>query len=359
MSEPRIAMQQIELRLDVSEAVGLGESATVAVTVCLPDRVSDPPLVAFAFPGGGYNRHYYTLDLPDDEPHEHGGQAGWHTANGWTFVAVDHLSCGDSSRVSDPSRLTYEHMVSANHAAVRHVLDALAKGTLGGGVSPVVDPVVVGLGHSMGGATLILQQGQFASFDAVGVLGWSAIHSISWTPPGTPKSNVRYFPRGTDMGALTPEVFTSAMPEMALDERGLPATTQGFHYDDEPEEVVYRDMHDYPNRDGRLPPWGTSAIPPCAMTMMSPGAVAPEAARITVPVLVAVGERDICADPMSEPRAYERASDVSVFVCRRMAHMHNFARTRRQLWERVQGWGDGVLASHRFTKSDSESLARV
>jgi pimeloyl-ACP methyl ester carboxylesterase len=351
-------MKQIELRIDVSEAVGLGETVTTMATVCLPDRVPERPIVAFAFPGGGYTRRYYTLELPDQDGHS-GGQAGWHTSRGWIFVAVDHLSCGDSSRVSDPALITYEHMVAANEGSVRRVLDLLASGTLADELGPVTDPVLLGLGHSMGGATLILQQGQFATFHGVGVLGWSAVHSVSWTPPGAPRSSVRYFPRGTDMGALTPEVFTSAMPEMALDERGLPATTKGFHYDDEPESIVHRDMHDYPNRGGNLPPWGTSAIPPCAMTMMSPGAVAPEAASITVPVLIAVGERDICVDPMSEPRAYERASDISVYVCPRMAHMHNFARTRRQLWARVQAWGDGAVSLRQSSHSDSVSFAGV
>jgi hypothetical protein len=48
-----------------------------------------------------------------------------------------------------------------------------------------------------------------------------------------------------------------------------------------------------------------------------------------------------------------------VYVCQRMAHMHNFARTRRQLWGRIQAWGDGVATVHQSTKSDSESLAGV
>lgn len=146
------------------------------------------------------------------------------------------------------------------------------------------------------------------------------------------------------MGAMTHELHTTAMPEMAQDENGMPSTAAGFHFDDEPRDIVAADMVDYPTRRGELPVWGTATIPPSAMTMMSPGAVAPEAATITVPVFVGVGERDVCPDPMSEPKAYEQATDVTVFVCPRMSHMHNFASTRELLWARLHAWGDGVAA---------------
>ena len=334
-------MRQAVVRADVSEAVGLGEPLQTVATVCLPDGVPENPVICFGFPGGGYSRRYFTFDMPGDKG---GGQAGWHTSRGWIFVACDHLHCGGSSQPTDPAKITYEHLVAANQATVQHVLGLLADGSLADEVPPIAAPVTIGIGQSMGGATIILQQGQYATFDGVGVLGWSGRHSVTWVPPGSPKTAVRYLPRGTDMGALTPEVFTAAMPEMALGEKGMPATTPSFHFDDEPADVVAADMIDYPNRGGSMPVWGSATIPPCSMTMMSPGAVASEAASITAPVLIAVGERDVCPDPMSEPKAYERASDVTVFVCPRMAHMHNFASTRESFWARIHAWGEGVAA---------------
>jgi hypothetical protein len=80
----------------------------------LPER----PLVAFGFPGGGYSRHYYSMDLPDAPA---GGQAAWHypvrslalgDAGGWiserseppgpgpTRVAV----CGRKAHANEVSR---------------------------------------------------------------------------------------------------------------------------------------------------------------------------------------------------------------------------------------------------------------
>jgi hypothetical protein len=56
------------------------------------------------------------------------------------------------------------------------------------------------------------------------------------------------------------------------------------------------------------------------------------------------GERDVCPDPMLEPTAYERATDITVFVCPGMSHMHNFASTRERFWSRIAGWGTSVAA---------------
>ena len=63
-----------------------------------------------------------------------------------------------------------------------------------------------------------------------------------------------------------------------------------------------------------------------------------------VPVLVALGERDVLTDPAGEPRAYESAASVDLFVCPRMAHMHNFAGTRLLFWRRIDTWVQWVRA---------------
>ena len=76
------------------------------------------------------------------------------------------------------------------------------------------------------------------------------------------------------------------------------------------------------------PVWGSPTIPGLADWVLTPGATAPEAASIVVPVLLAFGERDVLDDPWMEPKAYGAAVDISLFVCPRMGHMHNFASTR-------------------------------
>jgi alpha-beta hydrolase superfamily lysophospholipase len=76
--------------------------------------------------------------------------------------------------------------------------------------------------------------------------------------------------------------------------------------------------------------------------MMTEGAVAQEAEAIEVPVLVGCGERDVVPDPWAEPGAYRGTCDVMVKVVPRMAHMHNFARTRVLLWDAIERFAHGV-----------------
>ncbi|BBZ75463.1 hypothetical protein MANY_08000 [Mycolicibacterium anyangense] len=94
--------------------------------------------------------------------------------------------------------------------------------------------------------------------------------------------------------------------------------------------------------DSEAPPFGSVALPSCVVTLLAPGCIADDAARIECPVFVGAGERDTLPVPHHEPAAYEKSSDVTVFVAPRMAHMHNFASTRAMLWDRLAGWAAAV-----------------
>jgi pimeloyl-ACP methyl ester carboxylesterase len=335
---------QIDLTIDVTEAAGLGEPLHTRVTVVLPDpgALTDPPVVCFGFPGGGYGRGYFTFDMPGATG---GGEAGFHTARGWVFVACDHLCVGESDAPSDPTAVSFEHVAAANDATVTEVLRLLAAGGIADGFPAIAKPVTLGIGQSMGGCFTIVAQGRHGTFDGVGILGYSAIQTVLWMPPGAPAPPVAFVPRGSFVAVTGRAEFQEQAPQFDADDGGLPGTTPGFHYDDVPRDVVDADMRDYPTRNGRLPPWATDRLPVVAITMLSPGVVAPEAALIDVPVLVAVGERDVVPDPRAEPRAYQRSPDVTVSICPRMSHMHNFASTRERFWQRLHSWGNGVAAA--------------
>ena len=346
-------MRDVVVDIDVTEAAGLGERLHTRVTVTLPDAVSTPPVVCFGFPGGGYSRGYFGFDVPDAHADEtRGGQAAWHARRGWIFVACDHLCVGESARPTDPSQTTFENMTAVNAATVEAVTALLNRGELHPSFPAVLGLTRIGIGQSMGGCLLVVQQGQHATFDGVGILGYSAIHTVLPMPPGAPAFQMDYLPRGTRLAfdasqARSQEVTQAAnaavddTPPTAAD---LPITTWGFHMDDEPQDMVIADMVDYPlrSRTHPLPPWASTTMPPCAASMLSPGSVAPEAATITAPVLVAVGERDVVPDPRFEPKAYQRSPDVTVVIVPNMSHMHNFASTRVQLWERLHSWAEGI-----------------
>lgn len=340
----------IELRIDVTEAAGLGSPAHTAVTVFLPDGdIADPPVVCFAFPGGGYCRRYFAFDMPDSAG---GGEAGFHTARGWIFVACDHLGFGDST-VPEGNALSYETIAAANHATVTEVMKQLEAGSLAEGFAQVTGATKLGLGQSMGGCFTIVAQGQLGTFDAIGILGYSGIHTVVPTRPGTPPSVWPWVRRGSSLDA--PHIMNAAALEAGAGRQlGKQSDIEGavlqgehpfqwsFHYDDEPADIVAKDMAALANLGGPLPEWRSASTPPCGLYMVAPGTVATEVASITVPVLVAVGERDVVPDPFAEPKAYKSSSDVSVYICPRMGHMHNFAHTRFQFWQRIHAFGQGV-----------------
>jgi hypothetical protein len=337
--------QVLDLEIDVTEAAGLGEEAKIALTVHLPsvDRLGQPPVVCFAKPGGGYSKGYYTEDLPGPAS---GAQAVWHADRGWIFVSVDHLGVGASSTQHDPAALDYTTLAAASQAAEQEVLRRLADGELMPGFPLIANPQRLGIGQSMGGCMIVIQQGRYHCYDGIGVLGYSAVHTHPPVAPGRPPIVSPWLPRDTLIG---PHMVVVNAPQLSVVQTGTDrsgggvAMGWGFHYDDVDQAIVAEDLTEFPTRRGQIPPWGSATLPGAvAASCLTPGAIAPEAAAVLVPVLVAMGERDVIADPKGEPRAYLSANSVDLFICPRMGHMHNFASTRELFWRRIETWADWV-----------------
>jgi len=333
----------VEVNVDVTTAAGFDEEVYTHAIVTLPEpETLDPsPIICFGFPGAGYSAGYFNFDMPGSLE---GGQAGWHASRGWVFVGCDHLCAGASSSPSRPESMTFQQLVAANQATVEHVTTLLRQG-ISKDFPALADAVRLGVGQSMGGAFLIAQQGQYGSFDGIAVLGYSARHLEFPRAPGIRPTPKPYLPRWAPTFPVISVPMTDIDPSLGVRPDGLPEFTNDFHFDDEPTDIVAADMRGYPTRNGNVPHWGSGTIPPCGIAVMAPGAVAHEAALVNVPVFIGMGERDLCSQPLTEPLAYECASDVTVFVCQGMAHMHNFAKTRKKLWARVESWGSGIGAA--------------
>ena len=325
-------MRSVDVTVDVEGATGLAAAST-ASTVHLPDRLEGPTTVVFGYPGGGYGRRYFHITaLPGYSQAEH------HTARGVVVVASDHLGVGDSSQ-PDTFELSYERLAAANHATARTILERLASGALADGVPAVEIGAVIGTGQSMGGCLLTVQQGNHRTFDGVAFLGWSGIETNFPARDGT-RLRWPMPPRGTDLRPIAADILGVVAPDP--DHYRF-----AFHWDDEEPALMEADLASYRpytgvTRGDESTPWGSATVPACAVTMMTPGAVAAEAAAIDVPVLVACGERDVVADPSAEPAAYRSSPDVRVVVVPGMAHMHNFARSRKVLWDAIDEFAAGV-----------------
>jgi len=329
-------MKTCELRLNVTPVAGIPGRQELAATVHLPDRLpaGGPPVVMFAIPGGGYARGYFDMHFPD---HAAYSQAEHHTERGLILVALDPLGVGASS-LPDPASIGLDALADTYDLAVRSALARLRQGTLAPGLGAVPRPYVVGIGQSMGGCITILTQGRHKSFDAIAPLGYSAIHTM--LPQRNEADAARALSTFTDGRHADLRRVSVAQTSTQIADFVYP-----FHFEDVPRDILEADMGGgYPARK-TVPPFGSATIPTCAVLMMSPGFVAPEAAAIEVPILIGVGERDVCPDPWAEPSAYRRSRDITLMVVPSMAHMHNFAGTRALLWDRLVGWSQ-FLAGH-------------
>jgi pimeloyl-ACP methyl ester carboxylesterase len=350
MSETLHDVVTMHLMIDVTDVSRLASPAFTAVTVTAPvidgaSESNERPVVCFAFPGGGYSRGYFAIDSAETP----GGQAAWHAARGWWFVSCDHLGVGEST-IPDEELTRYESVADANAFTVRAVLDLLAAGDASIGGASIVDPVVLGIGQSMGGCFSIVMQAHHQVFDGLAVLGFSAMQTVVRARPGKPQPVRPWLVRGSDPPiVLNQPAVTRALEEIAA-APAPPTAVEApmawtFHWQDPPPELVARDLEAALGRSSELPHWRSKSGPASGRAMTTPGTIASEAASITVPILLATGERDVVPDPWLEPIAYRSASDITVFVCPRMAHMHNFADTRELLWQRLRSWGEGVVAA--------------
>jgi hypothetical protein len=326
-------MLSYDLQIDITGATDLPGELSTAVTVHLPDPSPASAVVMFGFPGGGFGRRYYDVKtLPGYSQAEH------HTSLGHVFVACDHLHVGQSSH-PDMFSLTYENLADANHATARAVLAGLSDGTLIDDVGPLAAIKSIGMGQSMGGCLLTVQQARQRSFDGVAFLGWSGIYTNFPAPDGS-RITFPMPPRGTDLRPIADQVLGVVAPEE--DHYRF-----CFHWPDEEPALMEADLASYRPYTGVVrgderTPWGSATLPACAVTMMTEGSVRAEASAIDVPVLSASGERDVVPDPWSEPSAYRSSRLITVAVIERMAHMHNFAHTRGRLWELIDDFANAV-----------------
>jgi pimeloyl-ACP methyl ester carboxylesterase len=321
-------VKRLERRIDVTRAANLEQPIEMAVTIFLPDPASVPrrPVVIFAAPGGGYSRAYYYLDLPGRQFYS---EAEYHVSRGTIYVAIDHVGVGEST-VPDLSRITFETFAATHNSCVRQIAALIEDGTLDPGFPACPALFRIGMGQSMGAGVTILTQGRFATFDAIAPIGVSAIYCVLPQPTrdqfefGKQRyQHVRVGDQRHSHETISNEGFDFVYP---------------FFWEDVPAELVKMDTEGgYPKRR-TSPVFGSLTIPNCGTQMMTPGCFKEEAAQIKVPVFIGLGERDSAADPHAEPSAYPQSTDISLYIVPRMAHMHNFASTREQLWARFHRW---------------------
>ncbi len=322
-------MLRAELTIAVDPEDAKGESLDLAITVISPDPelIGPAPVVWFAWPGGGYNRRYFELQLPGRTGYS---QAEFHVSRGAIFVACDHPGVGDSA--IPEGAFGHSDTARVNAAMVRKVISGLQDGTLVPGLPPLDAIFPVAMGQSYGGLLLTHLQAEHGLFRGVAMLGWSGICT-----------------QVKDLGGESNVAPPSELAGTEALRDGLNHPyRRSFHYDDVPEDIVAEDLLGYPARVGvPVPVWGTPFMPggpnfAPERGPLGPGVVTREAAAIDVPVFLANGEIDVVPDPRAEPAAYGSSPDISTMLLPRSSHMHNFAGSRAILWKRLDGWAAGI-----------------
>jgi hypothetical protein len=314
-----------ELRIDVSAAVRHDEPLHVSATIVAPNAEQLPPrpFVVLAIPGGTYHRRYWDLHPPGRTGFS---QAEFLAERGVVAVACDYLGGGDSSRPDDGDFIGLEAQADAAHGVFEHVRDSLVRGTLVDALPPVADSTFVGIGQSLGGFITMIQQGKYGDYPAIGIFGASPLLI----------ANTREQPEWENMSAAERRAWITAEnarqsggQELAM-YHGAPREQYCgiFHVTDVPDDLLAYDEAEC-----------HTLIPRNAgIDGMTPGFARPFADRIRSPLFLAFGEFDVSADPHAEATGYPGSSDITIVVVPRMAHMHNFAETRTQLWERFFAW---------------------
>jgi alpha-beta hydrolase superfamily lysophospholipase len=299
--------------VDVTDTVALGEPLELAGWLFRPDPARDRRTVLFCYPGGGWTKAYWHLEVAGQEGYSF---AEHMVGRGYAVVTFDHLAVGESSKPRDPFSVTTQIVASANARLVEHVLDVLG------------DPGArrVGIGHSMGGMLLIRQQGRLRTFDAVAVLGFSTLYPMN-------------------LEGLIDQSPFEHLTEAAL--RGvrdhMPDPYAVFDKDHARGLFVHPDVPDVVLAARNAA--GTNSPGAAGAASLIPGIVADDAAAIDVPVFCGWAERDTSIDPHREVASYPGSRDVTLYVLAGSAHTTNLGATRRELWGRIASWIETVVPS--------------
>jgi pimeloyl-ACP methyl ester carboxylesterase len=297
----RIATK-MEFIADVSRVLEFGREKTfISSTVFLPD--GEPEAVLVCWPGGSYDRRYWCFDTVPGYDF-----AGHATGRGLAVVAADPLGVGGSSKPSHVDGVDFVTISAAADEFVRQLRKRFPGHRL------------VGIGHSLGGALTVATQALHESYDRVASLGMT--HGAKGFVPG--EDNHQSDPRKKAVEQAQ-AIFQDWDAGYATGPR------QPFHHlfyrPDTPADVIAAD-------DETAAAWPRQSY----VDSLVPGYSGKFAAQVKCPVLLCFGDHDVHEHPRDEVAFYASSNDIRTLVLENAAHCHNFATTRRTLWDRLCTW---------------------
>ena len=296
------------LDIDVTDVAGFGEPAHIAAELLLPEG-QVPELLFVCLPGGGMNRRYFDLPTPEGEAEV--SFAGAMAARGHAVALLDPLGAGESSCPDDVYLVHPDRMAAAAGVATDYILEGVRAGSFDPRCPAAPAIRSVGAAHSLGALITVVQQAASGQHDGLALMGFH-------------------------IGGVA-EHLTDA--DRALDTDYARANLVELARKRFP--VAYHELQPQPSK---RPVSASSAIERVMMTpslmAMLPGIVAKDAAAISVPVLIALGDGDLHGDPYRTPQAYTASPEVTLLVLPETRHNHFVYPSRTHLFERVARWAE-------------------
>jgi alpha-beta hydrolase superfamily lysophospholipase len=273
--------------------VGTAFDGEVAFDVLAPAALHRGSRLLFCIPGGGVNRSYFAM------PGFSFAEAM--LAAGHVVMLVDPPGVGDSTRPEDGYALTAKVIATALNAVLARVR------------ADHPGLPVIGVGHSAGAMLSVVQHDLFADFDALVLLCFGT--------GGLPE----YFKPGIAEKAADLDWLKANLAEIATEQFGAPYLPPRPDPRETPAALAMRAVHDH-------------VVSAVAMQSMAPGNVATELARVTVPVFMAAGDRDMTGPPHLLPAACVACPDLTLHVVADAGHHVFVVANAGRLYRRLVDW---------------------
>ncbi len=271
-----------------------------------------PRALLFCLAGGGANRGYFKLGDADNRSFSFAERM---TAQGFAVAAIDIPGVGGSDTPAD-----FDRFSPRDAAAVLHDAFIVLRHQAGQAVP------AIGLGHSMGGMLIILQQAHFGDFTGVALLGSNA-SGLDWALTEAERAYAHDEAAvARDLSALVAARFGSAFDPMQV----KPGAGAIFAGESPEATALLRTARDRLFNAG-------------AMQSMMPGSFASEAGAIRRPLFLASGDKDIGAPPREAIAAFLDVSEAQLLVLPATGHNHFGFASIALLCRRLARWIDLTL----------------
>jgi pimeloyl-ACP methyl ester carboxylesterase len=330
MSTP---VRRWDLSLEVGRVAPLEGRQTLGGWLYAPEpSVVTPDATLFVCHTGGRCTTRY-FDLQPDGFTDY-SMARYLAERGAFVLAFDHLGLGASNRLEDICLVTPAVEVRAQQYAVGAVIDRLQRGDLIAGLDAVALSLVVGVGHSMGGMLVTVEQAAYQTYDAICVLG----HGGDGTPDALTDDERALGGMGEDR---RDRVLVSLAQARARRVRGKADAAPQSRASRPSPGLFFTAEVPRPVRAAFISDQ-TELLYSCALATMVPGYTDDHKARIEVPVLLVFGDQDLTDAYDASAAGYASSTEVTMFVLPDSAHLHNVASTRTVLWDQLLQWAQDV-----------------